>query len=78
MIKVTEDHPSVAESRQEQTEPINLDKCLEAFTREEELGEDELWYCSKCKKHQLAGKKLQIWKLPPILVSNAPFCSVYF
>ena len=25
-------------------------------------------YCSKCKKHQLASKKLDIWSLPPILV----------
>ena len=40
-----------------------------AFMKEEELGEDELYYCSKCKKHQLAVKKLDIWTLPPILVS---------
>jgi ubiquitin carboxyl-terminal hydrolase 6/32 len=33
------------------------------------LGEDELVYCSKCKEHQRALKTLQLWKLPPILVS---------
>ena len=57
------------DSRRKQTEPINLDTCLHAFTTEEELGEDELYYCSKCKKHCLASKKLDIWRLPPILVS---------
>lgn len=50
------------------SEPIGLDHCLEAFTREETLSEDEKVYCSKCKSHEIATKKLQIWRLPPILV----------
>ena len=62
------EHVSVSESRRLQTEPIDLDTCLKAFTKEEELGEDELYYCSKCKDHRLAAKKLEIWRLPPILV----------
>lgn len=59
---------SVAQSLRAATEPITLKKCLEAFTREEELGEEEKYYCSNCKTHQMAIKKLQIWRLPPILV----------
>ena len=55
-------------SFQAATEPITLKKCLEAFTRQEELGDEEKYYCSECKKHQLASKKLQIWRLPPILI----------
>nr|CAD7196014.1 unnamed protein product [Timema douglasi] len=62
------EHESVALTRQQQSEPINLDYCLEAFTKEEHLGEDEKYYCSKCREHQVANKKLQIWRLPPILV----------
>jgi ubiquitin C-terminal hydrolase len=58
----------VAESLRTASEPITLNKCLEAFTRGEELGEEEKYYCSACKKLQLAIKKLQIWRLPPILV----------
>ncbi|XP_060562624.1 ubiquitin carboxyl-terminal hydrolase 32-like [Ruditapes philippinarum] len=65
-----EENPSVAESRKKQTEPIDLDTCLQAFTKEEELGEDELYYCSKCKKHCLASKKLDIWRLPSVLIVN--------
>ncbi|MEQ2197186.1 hypothetical protein XENOCAPTIV_025038, partial [Xenoophorus captivus] len=49
----------------------SLDSCLKAFTSEEELGEDELYYCSKCKTHRLATKKLDLWRLPPILVSES-------
>ncbi|XP_064618756.1 ubiquitin carboxyl-terminal hydrolase 32-like [Lineus longissimus] len=66
--KVWTDHESVEISRRQQTEPIDLDTCLKAFTKEEELGEDELYYCSKCKKHRLAAKRLEIWKLPPMLI----------
>lgn len=49
-------------------EPICLDKCLKDFTKEEELGEDETWYCAKCQEHRTIAKKFDIWKLPPILV----------
>ena len=64
---------SVPEMRQRQTEPIDLNSCLQAFTREEALGEQEKYYCSKCQTHQLALKKLQIWRLPPILVRLRSF-----
>lgn len=62
------------QSRRAQAEPISLDSCLKAFTSEEELGEDELYYCSKCKTHRLATKKLDLWRLPPILVSGPRPC----
>ncbi|MEE6469524.1 hypothetical protein FKM82_008661 [Ascaphus truei] len=66
--RIVEEHESVEESRRAQAEPINLDSCLRAFTNEEELGEDEMYYCSKCKTHCVATKKLDLWRLPPILI----------
>lgn len=39
---------------------------MRAFTSEEKLEED--YHCSHCKSKQPATKKLQIWKLPPILI----------
>uniref|UniRef100_A0A3B4BB10 Ubiquitin carboxyl-terminal hydrolase 32 n=1 Tax=Periophthalmus magnuspinnatus TaxID=409849 RepID=A0A3B4BB10_9GOBI len=66
--RIVEEHSSVEQSRRAQAEPISLDSCLRAFTSEEELGEDELYYCSKCKTHRLATKKLDLWRLPPILI----------
>ena len=42
--KVSTEHESVERSRKLQTEPIDLYECFRAFTKEEELGEDELWY----------------------------------
>lgn len=47
---------------------ITLQDCLEEFTKEEQLGEDDLWYCPRCKKHQQATKKFDIWTVPDILV----------
>ncbi|XP_059216867.1 ubiquitin carboxyl-terminal hydrolase 32 isoform X1 [Stomoxys calcitrans] len=60
------DHETVAICRKEQIEPVDLNHCLRAFTSEEKL---EQWYhCSHCKGKKPATKKLQIWKLPPILI----------
>lgn len=47
---------------------MTLNSCLYAFCKEEELGKDELYHCSKCKTMQLAKKKLDIWRLPPLLI----------
>ncbi|KAF9329552.1 CSN-associated deubiquitinating enzyme Ubp12 [Podila minutissima] len=47
---------------------ITLEDCLMEYTKEEQLGEEDLWYCPNCKKHQQATKKLDIWRLPDILV----------
>jgi ubiquitin carboxyl-terminal hydrolase 4/11/15 len=47
---------------------ISLQDCLDEFTREEELGEEDPWYCPKCKKHQQATKKFDLWSVPDVLV----------
>jgi len=47
---------------------ITLEDCLMEYTKEEQLGEEDLWYCPSCQKHQQATKKLDIWRLPDILV----------
>ncbi|KAI8582965.1 hypothetical protein K450DRAFT_225674 [Umbelopsis ramanniana AG] len=47
---------------------VTLGDCLDEFTREEELGEDDLWYCPRCKQHQRATKKFDLWRMPEILV----------
>lgn len=50
-------------------EEVSLYECLDLFVQEEKLGSTESWYCSKCKEHQEgAGKKLDLWKLPDVLV----------
>ncbi|RUS20144.1 hypothetical protein BC937DRAFT_86292, partial [Endogone sp. FLAS-F59071] len=47
---------------------ITLQDCLDEFTREEQLGEEDPWYCPRCQRHQQATKKFDLWRLPKILV----------
>ncbi|CAK7332065.1 unnamed protein product [Dovyalis caffra] len=49
-------------------ESVSLYKCLEAFLKEEPLGPEDMWYCPSCKQHRQASKKLDLWRLPEILV----------
>lgn len=35
---------------------------------EEKLSPEDTWYCSKCKEHREAFKKLEVWTFPAILV----------
>ncbi|KAI3625110.1 hypothetical protein CBS9595_000471 [Malassezia furfur] len=50
------------------TPKLQLDDCLDEFTRAEQLGEHDLWYCPQCKEFRQAMKKFDLWKVPDILV----------
>lgn len=68
-----EDLPEVYRSsgylaKKTRQEAITLFSCLDAFLKEEPLGPDDMWYCPSCKEHRQASKKLDLWRLPEILV----------
>uniref|UniRef100_A0A4W3KFV9 Ubiquitin carboxyl-terminal hydrolase 8 n=1 Tax=Callorhinchus milii TaxID=7868 RepID=A0A4W3KFV9_CALMI len=46
----------------------SLQDCVRMFSKEEKLTDDNRFHCSHCKTHRDATKKLEIWKLPPILL----------
>jgi len=53
--------------------PINegmksLEEALQLFLAEELLSGEEQWRCNSCRKRVDARKKIDIWKLPPVLV----------
>jgi len=60
-------HPSVEEAKAKNSECSLMD-CIDLFTKNEQLGREDPWYCPKCKEHQQAYKKFDLWKLPNILV----------
>ncbi|KAJ8451081.1 hypothetical protein Cgig2_026890 [Carnegiea gigantea] len=70
-ISYLEDLPEVCKSgftaKKTRQEAVSLFSCLEAFLREEPLGPDDM-YCPRCKEHRQATKKLDLWRLPEILV----------
>ena len=47
---------------------INLFDCLEKFREEEILDNDDKWLCERCKKKQIARRKIQIYQSPPYLI----------
>lgn len=47
---------------------VALADCIQQFTTTERLGADDPWYCPRCKKHQQATKKFDLWSLPNVLV----------
>ncbi|ERE65727.1 ubiquitin carboxyl-terminal hydrolase 11 [Cricetulus griseus] len=48
--------------------PVQLQECIKLFTTVETLEKENPWYCSSCKQHQLATKKLDLWMLPEVLI----------
>ncbi|KAI9921428.1 hypothetical protein PsorP6_000849 [Peronosclerospora sorghi] len=64
-MKQIENHDSVARNEAIDKGPVPLEHCLDAFTSEEKISEG---YCSSCRKHQEMTKKLEIWRLPPVMV----------
>jgi ubiquitin carboxyl-terminal hydrolase 4/11/15 len=47
---------------------ISVYDCLDKFKIEELLEDDNKYYCRKCKEHQDTHKKMDIFRLPKILV----------
>jgi ubiquitin C-terminal hydrolase len=66
-VKAVEDH-RLRSGRPISQPPISLNECVDAFLRPERLDAADEWYCSRCKSHVRAEKKLDLWHLPEVLV----------
>ncbi|PVU96105.1 hypothetical protein BB561_001383 [Smittium simulii] len=49
-------------------ETLSLYDCFSEFIKKEQLSEQDSWYCSGCKEFSQAIKKLDLWRLPEILI----------
>ena len=47
---------------------ISLEECLDDFGKPETLSENNAWSCPRCEKKRRAEKRLELWKVPDILV----------
>jgi ubiquitin carboxyl-terminal hydrolase 4/11/15 len=47
---------------------LDLHQCLHLWSETEQLDDENLWYCPRCKKHQRAWKQLSLYRAPPILI----------
>ncbi|XP_010129126.1 PREDICTED: ubiquitin carboxyl-terminal hydrolase 8 isoform X2 [Chlamydotis macqueenii] len=50
------------------TSKCTLQECLRLFSKEEKLTDNNRFYCSYCKTRRDSLKKIEIWKLPPVLL----------
>lgn len=42
--------------------------CIKDYLKEETLGVDNMWFCEKCNTKVNCLKKIDLWKLPTILL----------
>jgi len=65
-------HPSYLEQEKKlgSSDPssVSLYECFESFTQPERLDDENMLYCSGCKKHVQAMKTVTLWRIPKILV----------
>jgi ubiquitin C-terminal hydrolase len=47
---------------------VSINDCFRLFSSEEVLGAEDQWYCSNCKTHVQASKKIDLWKMPNVLI----------
>ncbi len=52
--------------------------CLRLFSKEEKLTDNNKVFCRHCKAHRDSTKKLEIWKVPPILLVHLKRSVVMF
>ena len=47
---------------------LNLEVLLTNFNQVEKLSKNNEWYCPKCKNHQLADKKMEIYSISEVVI----------
>ena len=67
-MEFRQDHESMPKRGGGKVGGMDLLTCFRAWSKEEQLDQMNTWYCNQCKDHVRAFKKLQLWKLPDILV----------
>ena len=56
------------DSKNSKNKKLNLDELLTNFNQLEKLSKDNEWFCPKCKKMQLADKKMEIYAISEVVI----------
>ena len=56
------------DNKNKKKDGIDLDKCFEYFSLPDVLDEKNQWFCPKCRQFVCAEKKLDVWRVPQILI----------
>ena len=55
---------ALAQKSEASSSNISIYDCLHQFRTNESLTGDDMWYCSNCKDHVPAFKKMEVYKTP--------------
>ena len=66
--KVNLNSPNQRADAMSNSSNVSIYDCLSTFSQEETLAGQDKWYCSKCKDHVPALKKMEIYKTPEYLI----------
>ena len=47
---------------------VTLASCFNGYEKKETLSGNDQWYCRKCKEHRDINKKLELFKVPKIMI----------
>lgn len=64
------EHETVQQQRlahSSRSDGIRLRDCIELYAAQEQLNEQNTWYCNKCQEHVQGYKQLTLWKVPRYL-----------
>jgi ubiquitin C-terminal hydrolase len=54
--------------KNEEKSEVDIYQLIETFTEEELLLDDERWFCPKCQRKVKSSKKIDLWKMPDLLI----------
>ena len=60
--------PKVQEDKDDLDTGVNLASCFNGYEKLETLSGNDQWYCRNCKEHRDITKKLEIYKVPKIMI----------
>lgn len=62
------DSSQIKDAHKKEKDVITLDSCMKGFSRDEILSGSDQWYCNRCKEQRDINKKLELYRLPKIMI----------
>ena len=69
-VKDPDEEEAIAARNRKANRTTTILDCVEKYCEMEQLEEQEMWYCSRCKEHVRAWKQFHLYRAPPILIMH--------
>ena len=68
LVHVENQDPNSYTAKDNDKKGVTLQSCFEGFTQTDKLTGDNQYYCRKCKEHRDSNKKLEVYKIPKLMM----------